>query len=136
MVVGGAWGIVFTYKNVAREKIVTGADASIPNTPVRGPLTLMSQADIIREHTLKTTDGKVYAEMPRQIEKIDENGKSAMVANTARDMWVTATTLTTTLQLGIVTYMFSGLILIIGLISIWTGIVFNRLSKKGVFISS
>lgn len=116
LVLGGAWGVMFTYQNVSQEKIVTPADASIPNTPVRGPLTLHSQATVIREHMLKTTDGKTYAEMSRQ----DEN----------RNLWITATTLITALHLGIITYLFSGLIILFGLISIWTGIVFGALSKN------
>jgi len=135
---GGVWGISFTYKNIAQEKIVTAADASIPNTPLRGPRTLKAQADIIREHTLHTTGGKTYAEMPRQIAKLDaegnpvldEKGAAVMVPNTARDMWITATTLTTALNLGIFSYVFSGLILFLGLISFWTGIVLSALSKK------
>lgn len=138
LVCGGAWGIKFTYDNIARENIITPEDASIANTPVRGPLTLKAQADIIREHVLKTTGDKTYAEMPRQVPKLDEggepmmneNGEPMMTANTARDLWVTATTLTTALNLGIITYVFSGLILLFGLISIWTGIIFNALSKK------
>src|SRR3989338_8025641 len=138
MIGGGFWGIVFTYKNVAQEKITTPTDSSIPGVQVLGPLTLKAQADIIREHTLKTTGGKVFAEMPRQIQKLDADGKPVldtdgkpvMVANTARDMWITATTLTTALNLGIITYAFSGLILFMGLISIWTGITFHALSKQ------
>lgn len=138
LISGGVWGIVFTYKNVAREKITTPEDASIPKALVRGPLTLKSQADIIRAHTLKTTGGKTFSEMPRQIPKLDQagapvlddSGKVVMVPNIARDMWVTATTLTTALNLGIVTYAFSGIIILLGLISIWTGIVFSFLSKR------
>ena len=138
MIIAGVWGITFTYKNIVQENIVTPADASIPEKPVRGPLTLKAQADIIREHTLKSTDGKMYAEMPRQIPELDENGqqvldadgKPIMTENTARDMWVTATTLTTALHLGILTYVFSGLIVLFGCISIWTGIVFYALSKR------
>ena len=135
---GGAWGIMYTYSNVARENITTPDDATIASTPVRGPFTLKAQADIIRFHVLSMTEGKTYAEMPRQIAKLDstgspildENGKPAMAPNTARDMWITATTLTTALNLGIVTYAFSGLILLFGLISIWTGVIFYVLSKK------
>ncbi len=135
---GGVWGISITYKNIAQEKIVTAADASIPNVPLRGPRTLKAQADIIREHTLHTTGGKTYAEMPRQIAKLDtegnpvlnEAGETVMVPNTARDMWITATTLTTALNLGIFSYVFSGLILFLGLISFWTGVVLSALSKK------
>lgn len=137
MILGGMWGIVFTYKNVAREQIVTPYDASIPNTPVRGPLTLKSQADIIRHHVLKTTDGKTYSQMPQKVQKLDANGNPVlddkgapvMVSNDARNIWITATTLTTALNFGIITYVFSGLIVFIGLISIWTGITFRALRK-------
>jgi hypothetical protein len=138
MLIGGAWGIIFTYKNVARENITTPGDASIPNTPVRGPLTLRSQAEIIRTHVLRTTGGKTYAEMPQKVPKVDQSGSPViddsgqviMVPNEARNIWVTATTLITALNLAIVTYVFSGLILLFGLISIWTGIIFRGLKKK------
>lgn len=138
MVTGGIWGIYFTYKNVSEEKIVTPKDSAIPEQPVRGPLTLKAQADIIREHTLKMTGGKTFSEMPRQILKLDDNGNSVldtegnpvMVANTARDIWITATTLRTALHVGILTYVFSGMILLFGLISMWTGVVFYALSRE------
>ncbi len=137
LVVGGAWGIYFTYTNVARENITTPSDASIPNAPVRGPFTLMSQADIIRHHTLESTGGQTYAQMPRQVEKKDESGnvvlgedgKPVLVANEARNIWVTATTLTTALNLAIISYVFSALIALFGLISIWTGFVFRALGR-------
>lgn len=137
LVVGGIWGIYFTYTNVSRENIVTPSDASMPEVAVRGPLSLKSQADVIREHTLKSTGGKTYAEMPRQIQKLDEmgngvvdaEGKPIMVPNTARDIWITATALMTALNLGIVTYAFSGFIILFGLISLWTGYVFCKLGK-------
>lgn len=138
LAIGGAWGIAFTYKNVARENITTPADASIPNAPVRGPLTLKAQADVIRKHVLEASGGKTFAETPRQIPKLDDkgnpildaSGKPVLVTNTARDLWITATTLITALNLGIVTYAFSGLILFFGLVSIWTGITFYALSRK------
>lgn len=138
LVAGSIWGITFTYQNIAREKITTPEDSVIPGVPVRGPFTLKAQADIIRNHVFKMTNGQTYAEMPRQIAKVDANGKPVldekgqpvMVANTARDIWVTATTLITALNLGIITYVFSGFILLFGLISIWTGITFYALRKK------
>ena len=138
MIIGGLWGIVFTYKNVARENITTPDDASIPSSPVRGPLTLHSQAEIIREHVLHTTNGLMYSEMPQKIAKLDqagnaildENGEPVMLSNDARSIWITATTLITALHLGIITYVFSGLIVLLGLISIWTGIIFRILKKR------
>jgi len=138
LVAGGIWGIYFTYKNVANEKIVTPQDSAIPEKPVRGVLTLKAQADIIREHTLRMTGGKTFSEMPRQIPKLDDSGKPlldaegnpVMVANITRDIWITATTLITALHLGILTYIFSGMVLLFGFISIWTGIVFYALSRE------
>ena len=114
MVSGGLWGLIFTQETILRENIVTPEDASIPGERVNGPQTLISQAEVIRMHTLKATGGKTYAEMPRQVEKIDENGnpvlgadgKPVMIPNTSRDIWITATTLTTALNLGVITYMF------------------------------
>lgn len=138
MIAGGLWGIIFTYHNVVRENITTAEGSAIPGVLVRGPLTLKAQADIIRVHTLKATGGKTYAEMPKDVPKLDENknplfdkdGKALTVPNDARNIWVTATTLTTALNLGIITYAFSGLIILFGLISIWNGVVFCLLSKK------
>lgn len=134
LMIGGVGGIYFTYQNIVREKIVTPTDATFSEQPVRGPLTLKAQVDIIRDHTLQVTGGKTYAEMPRQVEILDAQGKPVMVANTARDIWIIATTLTTALHLGIVAYAFSGLILLFGLALLWIGIVFCVLSKRGRLI--
>lgn len=135
---GGIWGIYFTYQNVAREKITTTADASMPNTPVKGPLTLKIQADTIRKHMLALTEGKTYAEMPRQIPKtdaegntvLDEQGQPVLIPNTLRDTWVTATALSTALNFAIITYVFSALLVLLGMISLWTGILFRKLSNQ------
>lgn len=138
LVVVGIWAMCFTYNNVSRENIITGADASIPNTKVAGPLTLKSQADIIREHTLKITNGKTYAEMPRQIPKLDTEGKEildekgevVLVDNTARNTWITATTLTTSINLALLAYGLSLLTILLGLLSISNGYIFCELYKK------
>src|SRR3989344_8863980 len=115
MIGGGAEGIIFTYKSVIREQITTPKDASIPEALVSGPLTLKAQGDIIREHSLKSSGGLTYAQMPGQIPKLDADGKPVIdadgkpvtVSNPARTTWITATTLTTALNLGILSYAFS-----------------------------
>ena len=117
LIISGVWGLKFTHKNVTQEKITTTPDSSLPNRLVSGPMTLKAQADIIRDHTLKVTDG-------------NSKGEPLMAPNTARDLWITATTLTTALNLGIITYAFSGLIILFGLVSIMTGYVFSALSKR------
>ena len=137
LVGGGIWGICFTYEKIIQENIVTPKDATISEKPVRGPFTLFAQANVIRKHTLGITGGKTFAEMPREIAKLDEkkqpvldvDGKPVMVANTARDIWITATTLITALNLGLLTYMFSGIVVILGFVMILLGIfmfVYNR----------
>ena len=138
VVIAGIWAAVFTYQNIAREKIVTPSDASIPNAAVRDPLTLMSQAEIIRHHTLTTTNDQTYAEMPTQVAKVDasgsavldKDGKPVMIANAARNIWVTATTLTTALNLGIMAYALSGFAVLFGLVLIWAGLVASALSRR------
>ncbi len=137
LVGAGVWGILFTYENVSEERIVTPSDASIPSQPVRGPLTLLAQSEIMREHTLKATKGQTYAQMPRQVLKVDETGnpvvdemgQTVMIPNEARDIWITSTALRTALHLAIVTYAFSALTILIGFISLWTGMTFWMLKN-------
>lgn len=138
MIVVSVFGINFTYKNIARENITTTPDSAIPNQPVRGPFTLKAQADIIRVHSLKASGGKTFAEMPNTIPQLDakgapvldKDGKPLMVPNLARNTWVTATTLTTALNLGILAYAFSALALFMGFVSVWTGVTFCALGKQ------
>ena len=137
LIVGALSAIVFTYQNVARENIITPADAAIPGAPVRGPFTLKAQSDIIRTHVLRSTGGQTFAEMPRQIPQLNAagqpilgaDGQPVMIANAARDLWITATTLITALHLAMLTYGFSGLILLFGLVSVWTGFTFLSLRR-------
>ena len=116
LIVASIGAIFFTYTSIARENITTPADARMPGKQVRGPLTLYAQADIIRVHMLKMTDGKTYAEMPREDKQ--------------RDLWVTSTALTTALNLGILTYGLSALTLLLGCMSVWMAFVFYTLSNK------
>ncbi len=115
MIGSGSWGLIFTHNSIKREKITTHSEASIPNVLIAGPLTLKSQADVIRVHTLRATGGKTFAETP---------------TTTPRDIWITALTLTTALNFGILAYILSGAALLLGLVFIWIGIAFFALSKK------
>lgn len=55
-------------------------------------------------------------------------GVSLLWFLTARDMWITANTLITALHLGIITYLFSGFIILFGLMFIGIGFVIRVLS--------
>jgi hypothetical protein len=142
LVVSGIWGILFTYKKIVQEKIVTPADSVLPQKAVRGPLTLKIQADTMRKHTLEITEGKTYAEMPRQIPKLaadgkpllDTSGKPVMTENTDRDIWVTATALITALNLGLLTYALCAFVIVCGLMFIAGGIILCALTRHLNFV--
>lgn len=133
--IGGVFGVVYTYRQAAAENITTPEDSRIPERPVRGPLTLWAQSDIITHHQLERTEGLRYAEMPREVPATDENGNAVldesgeqmMVPNDARASWVTATSLITVLGLGIVSYAFSVFAFVVGLILIGMGLVVRQL---------
>jgi hypothetical protein len=50
---------------LSSERIVSAEDADIPLAPVTGPEEAKAQADAIRQHMLKITNGKTYAELDR-----------------------------------------------------------------------
>lgn len=137
-IAAGVAGAVYTYGQAATESIVTPDDAAIPGAEVRGPLTMKAQADVIREHTLERTDGLYFAEMPRTVEQVDEagnvvlneSGEPVMVPNTARDIWLTATTLTTALNLGIIAYAMAAFAVVVGLALVISGAVFLSLRRS------
>jgi hypothetical protein len=138
--IGGVFGVVYTYRQAAVENITTPEDARIAEKPVRGPLTLWAQSDIITHHQLERTQGLRYAEMPREIPATDENGnpvldesgEQMMVPNQARLSWVTATSLVTVLGLGIISYAFSLFAFVVGLILIGLGLVVRQLGTVRV----
>lgn len=131
----GVGGALYTYKSVTREQVVTTGDSAIPNTPVRGPFTLKAQADIIREHVLRKNDRKTFAEMPRTVQQrdadgnpiLDKDNNPVMIPNAGRKDWIDATALTTALNLALLSYAFSGLVILIGLIMIWIGAIVRHL---------
>lgn len=113
--VGGLWGVLFTYKSVVNEKIITPSDATISEMPVRGPATLKAQIDIIRHHTLENTEGKTYAEMSREDD---------------RSIWITATTLNTALYQGIMAYGLSAMAVANGIFMILVGLVLSKRRRE------
>lgn len=135
--IGGVFGVVYTYQQAAVENITTPEDARIPERPVRGPLTMWAQADIINHHQLERTEGLRYAEMPREVPLVDEagnpvldeaTGEPMMGPNQARLSWVTATTLTSVLSLGIISYAFSLFALVVGLVMLGMGLIVRKLA--------
>ncbi len=141
-VAGGVFGWWYTWDQAVAQDIVTPDDAAIAETPVRGPFTMWAQADIINEHQLDNTDGLYYAQMDRSVPLFDENGEAVldengeqmMVPNEARASWFNATSLTTALSLGIVSYALSAFAIMVGLTLIMSGWVFLRIRKRAVLV--
>ncbi len=141
-VAGGIFGAWYTYDHAVAQDVVTPDDAAIPETPVRGPFTMWAQADIITHHQLESTGGLYYAQMDRTVPQLDEsgaavldaNGEAVMVPNEARASWITATTLTTALGMGIMAYALSGFAMAVGVTLMVVGFVFLYLRKKTVLL--
>jgi uncharacterized membrane protein len=141
-ILGGAFGAWYTYDQAVAQSVVTPDDAAIPSTPVRGPFTMWAQADIITHHQLGNTDGLFYAEMDRVVPQVDEtgavvldeNGEAVMVPNDLRNSWVTATTLTTALGLGIVSYALAAFAMVSGITLVFVGFAFLHIRKRALIL--
>ena len=138
MVLGGVGGVVYTYDNIVKEGITTPKDAPIPSVPVRGPFTLRSQADAIEHHTLSSTEGKRYAELPRFVTKLDESGnpvldaegKEVQVTNDTRMLWIPAMALISALNLGVLAYAFSAFVALIGILFVLNGVALHAIRMR------
>lgn len=132
---GGIFGAAYTWNQAATQNITTPEDARFAEVPVRGPLSMWAQSDIITTHQLDRTEGLYYSEMERQVPQLDEagepvvgaDGEVVMVPNEARNSWITVTTLTSALGLGIVAYMISAFAMVLGLTVFGLGFALHKL---------
>ncbi|MGE5596832.1 MAG: hypothetical protein ACM3S1_12470 [Hyphomicrobiales bacterium] len=93
---------------LAREHIVGTPDSDIPGQKVDTGSEARSFADTMREHTMKSTGGLTYSELPRYIGPDGQGTNDANLAvkdqfgkpldNPLRNLWVTETALTTSLN--------------------------------------
>jgi hypothetical protein len=103
---------------------------------------MWAQADIITHHQLESTGGLYYAQMDRTVPQLDENGavvldeagEPVMVPNEARASWVTATTLTTALGVGMMAYALSALAIAVGVTLMVIGFTFIYMRKRAVIL--
>jgi len=139
---GGVFGAWYTWDQAVTQDIVTPDDAAIAEAPVRGPFTMWAQADIITTHQLDRTEGLYYSQMEREVPAVDEagepvldeNGEAVMVPNAARASWFDATTLTTALSLGVVSYALAVFAFVTGLTLVVVGYVFIHIRRKAVLL--
>ena len=147
----GIWGISFTRDHLEEEGIVFGpvSDPAVAEhaeqwagEPVETGSQALAFAEIMREHTLASTDGLTYAQMGR-FQSADDpsdpagtNDEAAAakddsgqpVSNGARDIWVTETALTTALNMAFMSEMLSVFSIVVGIALLLTGIGFVLLA--------
>jgi hypothetical protein len=134
-VVVGYDGLQRVQGDLAKEQIVGTDDSTIAGQKVDTGAEAQAFAAVIRKHTLEATGGQTYAQMGRFL---DENGKPTSdekaaaidpetgkpVENGLRNMWVTATALTTALNTAYFAESVSKFVIVMGVALLLTGIGF------------
>ena len=127
--------------DLAREQIVGTPDSTIPGQKVDTGSEAQAFAAVMRKHTLESTEGKTYAQMPRYL---DENGQGTddeaaaakdpktgqPVANQARNLWVTSTALQTALNTAYFAESVATFAIVMGVAMLLSGIGFLVLTLR------
>jgi hypothetical protein len=143
-IVIGAAGLNEVRDNLARENIVGTEDSSIPGQKVDTGSEAQAFADVMRTHALEATGGLTYAEMGRfksAANPDDPRGtndeaaalmeQGAPVSNSARDIWVTETALSTALNVAFFAERVALFSIVMGIALLLTGIGFLVLTLGG-----
>jgi hypothetical protein len=139
-IVVGALGFFEVRDTIARENITATPDAEElgvdlePGEEIDTGAEAKEFAEIIRTHALEATGGRTYAEMGRYLTPegeetndeaeaaVDENGNP--VQNATRNLWVTATSLTTALNTAYLAERVALFSVVMGIALLLTGIGF------------
>jgi hypothetical protein len=127
--------------DLAAEQIVGTEDSTIPGQLVDTGGEAQAFAKVIRKHTLEATGGQTYSEMGRFL---DANGKATNdekaaainqqtgkpVENGLRNMWVTATALTTALNTAYFAESVATFAIVMGIALLLAGLGFGVLTIK------
>lgn len=150
-IVVGVIGLSEVRDTIAREKITATPDVQElgvnlqPGEPIDTGAEAKEFAKIIRTHALEATGGRAYAEMGRYLTPTgeetndeaeaatDENGQP--VQNQLRNLWVTATALTTALNTAFLAERIALFAIVMGVALLLTGIGFLVLTIGGALRS-
>jgi hypothetical protein len=146
-IVVGALGFSEVRDTIAREKITATDDAAeigvnlTPGEPIDTGAEAREFAKIIRTHALEATGGRTYAEMGRYLtatgEETNDEAQAAKdeqgnpVQNGARNLWVTATSLTTALNTAFLAERVALFSIVMGVALLLTGVGFLVLTIGG-----
>ena len=129
--------------DLAAEQIVGTDDSTIPGQKVDTGKEAEAFAAVIRKHTLEATGGQTYAQMGRFL---DENGKPTSdeaaaakdpktgepVENGLRNLWVTSTALSTSLNTAYFAESVATFAIVMGIALLLTGFGFLVLTLRGL----
>jgi hypothetical protein len=123
---------------LAQENIVGTPDSTIPGQLVDTGSEAKAMADVMREHTLKSSGGLTYSELPKYLDasgKTTNDAKAAAIGpngqaieNPARTLWVTETALTTALNTAYFAEQVGLFATVMGIALVLTGIGFSVLT--------
>ncbi len=107
---------------IVAENIITGEDASIPNVQVSSAATAKAQADVIEMHYLESTGGLTYAELDRD--------------DPARETAFRAANLRTSLNLAVMGFKVSDLVIGMGAFMVVIGAAFVVFIAPAIYYSA
>lgn len=138
----GIDGRGYVRDNLAQEKIVGTDDSTIPGQLVDTGSEAQAFADVMRKHTLESTDGLTYAELPHYVDANgqgtddeaaaakDANGKP--VNNPLRALWVNETALTTALNTAYFAEQVATFAIVMGVALLLAGLGFGVLTVRAL----
>ncbi len=107
---------------IVAENIITAEDASIPNVQVNSAATAKAQADVIEKHYLGITGGKTFSELDRD--------------DPLRDTAFTAANLRTSLNLAVMGFKVSELVIGMGAFMVVIGATFVVFMAPAIYYSA
>ena len=131
---------------VVRENIITSEDATIPSVPVNSAATAKAQAEAIEAHVLKATGGDTYATVDRYV-SADGTGTTSdkalalivdgnPVPNPARNTAFQGAALRTSLNLAVMGFKVSDLVIGVGVFMMVMGGTFVVVISPAVYYSA
>ena len=131
---------------IVRENIVTSEDATIPNVPVTSAATAKAQAEVIEAHVLKATGGDTYATVDRYV-SADGLGTTSdreqalivdgnPVPNPARNTAFQGAALRTSLNLAVMGFKISDLVIGMGFFMVAIGGTFILFLAPAVYYAA
>jgi hypothetical protein len=131
---------------VVRENIITSEDASIPNLPVTNAATAKAQAEAIEAHVLKATGGETYATVDRYVaaDGVATTSDKAQalivdgnpVPNPARNTAFQGAALRTSLNLAVMGFKISDLVIAMGVFMVAIGGTFVLFLAPAVYYAA